>query len=80
MKIYIPIKGTPLEIIFRSKIVDGKFFTLDGEKEVKTPSYARFINSVDDLTEIELNYILIKYSTYNKHLGQLARFIDQMKI
>lgn len=70
----------PLEITFRSKIVDGKFWTLDEAKEVLTPTYARFIRSIDDLTPVELNYILIKYSTYNKHLGQLRRFIDQMKI
>lgn len=70
----------PLSLSFRSKIVDGKFFTLDGEKPVTAPYYSRFINTTDDLTPIEINYILIKYSRYNKNLQELATFIDKMKI
>ena len=71
---------TPLNVSFRSKVVGSKFFTLDEEKEVTAPYYSRFIKSYEDLTPIELNYILIKYSSYNKHLGQLSKFINQMKI
>jgi hypothetical protein len=71
---------TPLSVAFRSIVKEGKFFTLDGEKEVKAPYYSKFINSVNDLTGVEVHYILIKYATYNKHLGQLSKFIDQMKI
>ena len=70
----------PLEVSFRSKVVGSKFFTLDGDKEVTAPYYSRFIKSYEDLTPIELNYILIKYSAYNKHLGQLSKFINQMKL
>lgn len=70
----------PLSLSFRSKIVKGKFFTLDGEKEVTAPYYSKFITSTDDLTAIEVNYVLIKYSRYNKHLGELATFVDKMKI
>ena len=70
----------PLEVSFRSKIVDGKFFTLDEEKEVTAPYYSKYIKTYEDLTPVELNYILIKYSTYNKHLGQLSTFIDQIRM
>ena len=70
----------PLCVSFRSKIVKGKFFTLNGEKEITAPYYSKNIKSAEDLSEIELNYILIKYANYNKHLGQLSKFIDQMKI
>ena len=70
----------PLQVSFRSKIIGSKFYTLDGKKEVTAPYYSKYIHSADDLTEMELNYILIKYSNYNKHLGQLRTFIDKMKI
>jgi hypothetical protein len=70
----------PLSLSFRSKIVDGKFFTLDGEKPVTAPYYSKFIHSTDDLTAIEVNYVLIKYSRYNKSLHELATYIDKMKI
>jgi len=70
----------PLELSFRSKVVGGKFHTLDGEKEVTAPYYTKHIKQVSDLTPIELQYILIKYSTYNKNLSKLAIFIDKMKI
>ena len=70
----------PLSVSFRSKIVKGVFFTLDGEKEVKAPTYSKYIKSIDELSEVEQHYILIKYANYNKHLNQLAMFIDKMKI
>ena len=70
----------PLAVTFRSKIKEGKFFTMDEEKEVKAPYYAKNIKSVDDLTDIEVHYVLIKYSTFNKHLEQISRFMAKMKI
>lgn len=70
----------PLNVSFRSLIRDGKFYTLDGSKEIPSPYYAKFIKSTDDLTPIEINYILIKYSRYNKNLMELSTFIDKMKI
>jgi hypothetical protein len=70
----------PLSLSFRSLIKDGKFYTLDGEKEITAPYYSKFIRSIDDLTPIEINYILIKYSRYNKNLQELASFVDKMKI
>lgn len=70
----------PLEVSFKSSIVGGKFYTLDEEKEVTAPYYSKQINSVQDLTPIEIKYILIKYSVYNKNLSKLAIFIDKMKI
>lgn len=70
----------PLQVSFRSKIVEGKFFTLDGEKPVTAPYYTRFIKTIDDLTPIEINYIIIKYSRYNHNLQKLATFVDKMKI
>ena len=70
----------PLSVTFRSKIVGNKFYTLDGEKEATAPYYSKYIHSADDLTEMELNYILIKYSSFNKHLEQMKIFIDKMKI
>jgi len=70
----------PLSLSFRSLIKEGKFFTLDGGKEVTAPYYSKFIRSTDDLTSIEVNYVLIKYSRYNKNLMELATYIDKMKI
>jgi len=64
-----------LNVSFKALIKDGKFWTLDGEKEVKAPWYAKFITSIDDLTAIEINYILIRYSNLNKVLGEMARHI-----
>lgn len=70
----------PLPVSFRSLVKDGKFWTLDGEKEITAPYYSKFIKSVNDLTPIEINYILIRYSRYNKQLGELGMFIEKMKI
>ena len=70
----------PLPVSFRSLVKDGKFYTLDGEKEITAPYYSRFITSVNDLTPIEINYILIKYSRYNKQLQELGTFVEKMKI
>ena len=70
----------PLSLSFRSLIKNGKFFTLDGEKEVNAPYYSKFITSTDDLTAIEVNYVLIKYSGYNRYLGELTILIEKMKI
>lgn len=68
-----------LNVTFRSKVVESKFFTLDGEKEVKTPYYARFIENINQLTPMELHYILIRYSDINRKIGELSRFLDTMK-
>ncbi len=68
-----------LNITFRSKVVDGKFFTLDGEKPVTAPYYPRFIENINELTPIELHYILIRYSDINRKVGKLSRFVDTMK-
>lgn len=65
----------PLNVSFKALVKEGKFYTLDGEKEVKAPWYAKFIDSIDDLTPVELNYILIRYSNLNKVLGEMARHI-----
>ena len=70
----------PLPVSFRSLVKDGKFYTLDGEKEITAPYYSKFITSVNDLTPIEINYILIKYSRYNKQLQELGTFVEKMKI
>ncbi len=69
----------PLNVSFRSKVVDGKFFTLDGEKEVTAPYYTKFIENINQLTPIELHYILIRYSDINRKIGELSRFINTMK-
>lgn len=68
-----------LNISFRSKVVKGKFYTLDEDKEVSAPYYAKFIKSADDLTRLELNYVLLRYSGINKQLGDIARYIDTIK-
>ena len=65
----------PLNVSFKALIKEGKFYTLDGEKEVKAPWYAKFINSINDLTAVEINYILIRYSNLNKALAEMARHI-----
>lgn len=70
----------PLPVSFRSLIQDGKFWTLDGAKEVTAPYYSKFITKPDDLTPVEINYILIKYSRYNKQLAELGHFVEKMKI
>lgn len=70
----------PLSLSFRSLIKDGKFYTLDGEKEISAPYYSKFIKTIDDLTPVEINYIIIKYSRYNLNLNKLATFVDKMKI
>lgn len=69
----------PLNVSFKSKIEGGKFYTLDGEKEVSAPWYAKFINSIEDLTPVELHYILIRYSNINKQLGEISTFIDRIR-
>jgi len=69
----------PLNVSFRSKIVDGKFFTLDGDKEITAPWYARYIKSHDDLTRLELNYVLMRYSNLNKQLGDMSILLSKMK-
>ena len=70
----------PLPVSFRSLVKDGKFWTLDGEKEVTAPYYSKFVTSINDLRPIEVNYILIKYSGYNKQLQQLGMFVQKMQI
>jgi len=70
----------PLPVSFRSLVKDGKFWTLDGEKEITAPYYSKFITSIDMLTPIEIHYILIKYSRYNKQLQELGTFVEKMKI
>lgn len=70
----------PLSVSFRSLIKDGKFYKLDGEGPITAPYYSKFIRSVDDLTPVEINYIIIKYSRYNLNLQKLATFVDKMKI
>ena len=69
----------PLNVSFRSKVVDGKFFTLDGDKEISSPYYARWIKSAEDLTRLELNYVLLRYSNYNKQMGSMKILIDKMR-
>lgn len=69
----------PLNVSFRSKVVDGKFFTLDGDKEISSPWYAKFITSYEDLTDLEINYVLLRYSNINHQLGELRKIIDTMK-
>ena len=70
----------PLSVPFRSKIVGNKFYTLNGEEEVTSPYYSKHIHSVDDLSEMEINYILVKYSNFNRHVEQMKIFINKMKI
>lgn len=70
----------PINVSFRSLVQGGKFYTLDGLKEVQAPYYAKFIKSASDLSPVEINYIIIRYSRYNKQLGELAKYIENMKI
>jgi hypothetical protein len=65
----------PLNVSFKSLIKDGKFWTLDEAKEVSSSWYMKWINSIDDLTPIEINYILIRYSNLNKVLGEMTTLI-----
>jgi hypothetical protein len=69
----------PLNVSFKSLVKDGKFYTLDASKEIKSPWYTRFISSIDDLTLIEINYILIRYSNLNKVFGELSKIIATAK-
>jgi len=69
----------PLNITIKSLIKEGKFYTLDGEKQITAPWYTRFINSIDDLTPVEINYILIRYSNLNQVFGELSRLIATAK-
>ena len=69
----------PLNVSFKSLIKDGKFFTLDGEREIKAPFYAKWIKNIGELTPIEVNYILIRHSNINRQLGELSRITATMK-
>ena len=64
-----------LNVSFKSLVKGGKFYTLDGEKEVLSPYYAKFIESINDLTPVEVNYILLRYSNLNRVLGEMQRHI-----
>jgi len=64
-----------LNVSFKSLVKGGKFYTLDGEKEVLSPYYAKFIESINDLTPVEVNYILIRYSNLNKILGDISTIV-----
>ena len=68
-----------LNVSFKSLVKDGKFYTLDESKELTAPWYTRFITSIDDLTPIEINYILIRYSNLNKAFGELSKIIATAK-
>lgn len=65
-----------LNVSFKSLIKGGKFYTLDESRELTAPYYAKFISSINDLTPVEINYILIRYSNYNKMFGDIATIID----
>lgn len=69
----------PLNISIRSKVVDGKFYKLDGDEQITAPWYVKFIESADDLTNLELHYVLLRYSNLNKQLGEVSRIVDTMK-
>ena len=69
----------PLNVSFKSLVKDGKFWTLDESYEITAPWYTRFITSIDDLTPVEINYILIRYSNLNKVFGELSRIIETAK-
>ena len=69
----------PLNVSFKSLIKDGKFWTLDESKEVFAPWYTRFIRKIDELSPVEVHYILIRYSNLNKGLEDVFRFIAKLK-
>lgn len=69
-----------LPVSFRSLIRDGKFWTLDGEKEVTAPYYAKWITKIDDLKPVEIHYILIRYSQVNKQLQELGSMVEKIKL
>ena len=69
-----------LPVSFRSLVKDGKFYTLDGEKEVSSPYYAKWITSINDLKPVEIHYILIRYSQVNKQLQDLGSMVEKIKL
>lgn len=68
----------PLEVVITSKVVGGKFYNLDETKEVGSPRYAKFIRSMMDLTPIEMDFILLRYSALTKDLGKISTFIAKI--
>ena len=69
----------PLNVSFKSLIKDGKFWTLDESKEITAPWYTKFITNINDLTPVELHYILIRYSNLNKGMEDIFRHIAKLK-
>lgn len=69
----------PLNVSFKALVKDGKFYTLDGEKLITAPWYCKFIDSIDDLKPVEINYILIRYSNLNKILGEMSILMSTAK-
>lgn len=69
----------PIQVTFRSAIKDGKFWTLDMEKEVHQPWYAKFIGGVGDLSSEELEYIVTSYARMHRDLGGIIMQLQSLK-
>lgn len=70
----------PIELVFTSLIKDGKFYTLDGSKEVTMRTYSRYITSMEELTRKELRWLVYRYFVITDQIRDIRSEINKMEV
>lgn len=63
------------EIEFKALIKNNKFYTLDGQTEIQSPYYVRYISDINSLNKKEIEYILNEHKKMKKTLEQVKELI-----
>lgn len=70
----------PIEIVFRSQIVDGKFMTRDGTKIIPCSHYCKYIRNVDELSHEEIVEIANRYIEFQKQINEVLKVVDKLRM
>lgn len=72
------IHDPPIKLEFPSKMTGGKFSTMDGSKPVTSRTYTKYISTIMELENVELNYIVQQYSSLIPNLNKISTFIAKI--
>ena len=69
----------PIELIFRAKIIEDKFYTLDGVKIIPASHYCKYIRNIDELCHEELIEMARRVVEFQKQINEVLKVVDKLR-